>query len=162
MRDAFDSRSPVSDLELERAQVVARPLPETFAFFSDPWNLEAITPAWLRFQILDVPDELVRGSLLRYRLRLFGVPISWRTEIADWRPPRTFTDRQLAGPYRLWVHTHRFSPVRGGTEIYDHVRYRLPGGPLAPPAHRLVVRRWLDEIFAFRSRRLRELLAPKE
>ena len=158
MRDAFDSRSPVSDLELERAQVVARPLAETFAFFSDPWNLAAITPASLRFQIVAAPEELVRGSLLRYRLRLFGVPISWRTEIADWRPPRTFTDRQLAGPYRLWVHTHRFSRVSGGTEIYDNVRYRLPAGRLSAAPHRLLVRGWLDAIFDFRRDRLAALL----
>ena len=57
------------------------------------------------------------------------------------------------------MHTHRFSPVAGGTEIYDNVRYRLPGGVLAPSAHRLVVRRWLKEIFEFRRERLAALLA---
>ena len=149
----------MSEFQLERTQLVPSPPHVTFAFFGDPWNLEAITPPWLRFRILDAPDTLVRGSLLRYRLSLFGVPIRWRTEICEWRPPRTFTDRQLAGPYRLWVHTHRFSRARGGTEIYDHVRYRLPGGPLAPAAHRLLVRRWLEEIFDFRSERLAALFS---
>jgi len=144
---------------LERTQVLPVPLEPTFAFFADPLNLEAITPPWLGFRILEAPAELERGSRLRYRLRLFGVPIGWRTEISEWRPPRPFRDTPLAGPYRLWVHTHRFSAVAGGTEIYDHVRYRLPGGPLAPLAHRLVVRRWLDEIFDFRAARLAVLLA---
>lgn len=147
------------DLSLERSQVVPCPLDETFAFFADPLNLETITPGWLRFRIIEAPERLARGSLLRYRLRLFGVPIGWRTEITDWQPPRTFTDMQLAGPYRLWVHTHRFTPAKGGTEIYDHVRYRLPGGPLASPVHRLVVRGWLDDIFDFRAERLTVLLA---
>ena len=147
-----------ADLRLERTQTVAQPLAATFAFFSDPANLEAITPAWLRFRILEAPAELRRGSLLRYRLRLFGVPIAWLTEITDWRPPRTFTDTQLAGPYRLWVHTHRLNAVAGGTEIYDHVRYRLPGGPLAPLVHRALVHRWLNEIFDYRASRLAELL----
>ena len=144
---------------LERTQIVARPLEETFAFFADPRNLEAITPAWLAFRIVEAPRELRRGALLRYRLRLFGVPIGWRTEIAEWLPPRTFVDVQLAGPYALWVHTHRFAPAPGGTELYDNVRYRLPGGPLGSLVHRLAVRRWLDSIFDHRARRLAELLA---
>lgn len=147
----------MTDFSLERTQTVPRPLPETFAFFADAWNLEAITPHWLNFRILDAPDAIERGSLLRYRLRLFGVPISWLTEVADWRPPRSFTDVQLAGPYPLWEHTHRFVAVPGGTEIHDHVRYRVPGGPLAPVAD-LVVRRWLALIFDYRAERLRELL----
>ena len=146
------------EFSLERTQVVARALDDAFAFFADPRNLEAITPPWLRFRIVQAPAELRRGSLLRYRLRLFGVPIRWKTEIALWRPPRSFTDVQLAGPYPLWEHTHRLRAVPSGTEIYDHVRYRLPGGPLAPLVQRLFVRRWLDEIFDYRARRLRELL----
>jgi uncharacterized protein len=101
---------------------------------------------------------LERGSLLRYRLRLFGVPVRWLTEIDDWRPPRTFTDVQLEGPYRRWVHTHRLAPVADGTEIYDHVAYRLPFEPLASLLAPLTVQRWLDAIFDYRERRIEALL----
>jgi ligand-binding SRPBCC domain-containing protein len=146
------------DRVLERSQVVPVDIDEAFAFFADARNLEAITPRWLQFRIVEAPSMLERGSLLVYRLRLFGVPIRWRTEIAEWRPPFGFTDVQLAGPYPLWEHTHRFAPVAGGTEIHDHVRYRLPGGPLAPLAAPLV-RGWLDAIFDYRRDRLASLLA---
>ena len=141
--------------ELQRTQVVRRCLEETFAFFADPQNLEEITPPWLHFRILEAPDRLERGSLLRYRLRLYGVPVRWLTEIESWSPPRGFVDRQLSGPYLLWEHTHRFTPFSAGTEIYDNVRYRVPGGPLAPV---LLVRRLVDEIFDYRATRLCELL----
>jgi ligand-binding SRPBCC domain-containing protein len=143
---------------LERRQVVPVSPDEAFSFFADPWNLEVITPAWLRFAIVAAPDRLDRGSRLEYRLRLFGVPIRWRTEIVDWRPPRSFTDVQLEGPYPLWVHTHRLAPAEQGTEIFDHIRYRLPGGPAAPLFRRFAVGRWLEEIFDYRALRLRELL----
>ena len=146
------------EFSLERTQIVPCPLDEAFAFFADARNLEAITPRWLRFRIVEAPAELRHGSILRYRLRLFGVPIRWKTEIALWRPPRSFTDVQLAGPYPLWEHTHRLRAVADGTEIFDHVRYRLPGGPVAHLVQRLAVRGWLDEIFDYRAKRLRELL----
>ncbi len=142
--------------ELERTQVVPRGLEETFAFFAEPRNLEAITPPWLHFRILAAPERLGRGGLLRYRLRLYGVPVRWLTEIHVWSPPRSFADRQLRGPYLLWEHTHRFATVAEGTEIYDHVRYAVPGGPLGP---RRLVRRLVEEIFDYRAVRLRELLA---
>ena len=145
----------MTDLQLERTQLVHRNLDETFAFFADPQNLEAITPPWLHFRIIEAPDRLEHGSRLRYRLRLHGVPVGWLTEISAWHAPRSFTDRQLRGPYRLWEHTHRFTPVTAGTEIYDNVRYRVPGGPFAPT---VTVRRLVGEIFDYRSTRLRELL----
>ncbi len=145
------------DVVLERTQVLPRPPEEVFAFFADAWNLQAITPGWLRFRIIEAPDRLEQGSLIRYRLRLFGVPIRWKTEIADWHEPRTFTDVQLEGPYPLWIHSHRFTRVAGGTEVYDAVRYRVPGGPAAPLVG-WVVARWLDGIFDFRRRRLEGLL----
>lgn len=149
----------VPDLALARTQLIPRPPEETFAFFADPSNLEAITPPWLRFRILEAPERMERGSLLRYRLQLFGIPVGWRTEISSWHPPRSFLDVQLSGPFVLWQHTHRFTPAVGGTEIFDHVRYRVPGGPLAPLANRLAVAPWLDGIFDYRADRLRELLA---
>ena len=131
---------------------------EVFSFFADPLNLEAITPPWLRFRILEAPARLERGSRLRYRLTLHGVPVRWLTEITRWQRPRTFTDLQLRGPYLLWEHTHRFRAVRGGTEVYDHVAYRVPGGPLAPRAY---VRRSVEEIFDYRARELPALVAAR-
>ena len=146
------------EYSLERSQVVDAGLEEAFAFFADPWNLEAITPPWLRFRIVSAPARLRRGGHLRYHLRLFGWPVRWHTEIVEWHPPRSFTDLQLSGPYPFWEHTHRLSPVPAGTEIFDLIRYRLPGGALAPVVQRLAVGRWLDAIFTFRAARMRELL----
>src|SRR5436190_3214911 len=145
------------DYIFERTQQVPVELDDAFAFFSQARNLEALTPLWLRFEVLRAPDELRYGSLIHYRLELVRLPIRWLTRIATWQPPRSFVDEQILGPYPLWEHTHRFSPVEGGTEIYDHVRYRVPGGPLAPVTQR-VVARWLEQIFDYRAKRLQEIL----
>ena len=143
---------------LERTQRVSRDLDQVFAFFADPQNLAAITPPWLEFRIVEAPPKVYPGALIRYRLRLKGVPIRWLTEIKEWQPRRSFTDVQRVGPYRLWEHTHRLAVVPEGTEIYDHVRYRVPGGPLARLVERFV-RQMLDEIFDYRARQVAELFA---
>jgi ligand-binding SRPBCC domain-containing protein len=125
---------------------------EVFPFFADARNLEAITPSWLSFRVTTpLPVEMRAGALIEYRLRLHGIPIAWLTRIEDWLPGVRFVDQQLAGPYRLWHHTHEFEPDgQGGTVMRDTVRYALPFWPLCEVAHALLVRRDLAEIFEFR------------
>lgn len=125
---------------------------EVFEFFADARNLQRLTPPWLHFQILSSLDDGIReGSLIDYKLRLRGVPIRWRTEISAWEPPFRFVDEMLRGPYREWIHEHRFEERGGGTLMTDEVRYSVPGGRLV---HRFFVRPDLERIFRYRREQL--------
>jgi len=136
-----------------------RPRTELFLFFAEARNLETLTPAWLKFEVLTpVPIEMRSGTLIDYRIRVHGFPIRWRTEIAEWDPPRQFVDVQLSGPYTWWHHTHTFEESAGGTLCRDRVRYRPRGGALI---HWLFVRRDVERIFQFRQQRLREFFGSK-
>jgi ligand-binding SRPBCC domain-containing protein len=143
----------------EVSQVTPFSLERVSAFFTDPANLRLLTPRWLRLSLVEAPAEIGVGSRLRYRVAPFGVPLAMVAEISDWAPPFRFADKQMRGPYRHWEHTHSFSAVPDGTEISDHIVYRLPGGPLAPVADRLGHRALLSRLFDYRTRRLTELLA---
>ncbi len=145
---------------LEREQRLPGTPQEVFAFFADPLNLERITPPLLRFRVVTPPPAMGAGALIRYRLRVRGVPVGWLTAIEQWAPPHRFTDRQLRGPYALWQHTHAFEAAAGGeTVMRDVVRYRIGCGPLGVAANALVVRRDLEAIFDFRAERVPALLA---
>lgn len=136
---------------LHREQHLPGPPEAVFPFFADAHNLEAITPPLLRFRIVTPgPIEMRVGTLIQYRLRLHGLPISWLTSIQAWEPPHRFVDQQIRGPYALWHHTHTFTDdSAGGTLMTDTVRYALPLWPLSRIAMPLVERD-LDAIFAFR------------
>lgn len=143
---------------LHRQTVLPLPRSQVFLFFSDAGNLERITPPDLHFEfVTPLPIEMREGALIEYRLRLFGVPFGWRTRIVAWEPEERFVDEQIRGPYRRWVHTHRFREVDGGTEVQDDVEWALPFPPLGEVA-RPIVRRQLDKIFDHRERAVRAAL----
>jgi len=128
---------------------------EVFAFFSDAANLNAITPAWLHFRMVTAsPIQMRVGTLIDYRMRIRGVPVSWRTRVTVWEPPRRFIDEQLRGPYRFWRHEHEFEAKDGGTLVHDVVRYAVPFDFIAHP---LFVRRDVERIFAYRQQQLSAL-----
>jgi ligand-binding SRPBCC domain-containing protein len=137
-----------------------RPREEVFAFFADAFNLQELTPPWLNFRILTpTPIDMRQGALIDYRIRLYGLPVGWRTEITEWEPPRRFVDTQLNGPYRLWRHEHTFTEQDGGTLVADRVEYVPRGGRLVQA---LFVRRDLERIFSYRASRLRETFPSPE
>jgi ligand-binding SRPBCC domain-containing protein len=132
-----------------------------FEFFSDAANLGEITPPDLRFQMLTAsPIRMAAGKLIDYSIALWRIPMRWQTSIATWEPPNLFVDEQLRGPYRSWVHTHRFRRVPWGTLIEDEVAYTLPLGRLGRIAAPLV-RRELERIFRYRHQRVRALVVPE-
>ena len=86
---------------LPREQRIPRPINEVFVFFADVRNLEEITPPWRGFRILTIDSRSIsEGTEIRYRLRLHGIPIHWRTEIRRRHSPYSFVDVQRSGPYQ--------------------------------------------------------------
>ena len=131
---------------------------QVFAFFAEATNLQRITPPELGFtMVTPQPIDLGEGTRIAYRLHLFGIPFSWQSEIRHWHPPEEFVDIQLHGPYKHWVHTHRFREEHGATIIEDHVEYALPYWPLGELAYPLVHLQ-LVRIFRYRHQAIRRYL----
>jgi uncharacterized protein len=145
--------------EFECEDWIPRPIGEVFAFFADGYNLQKITPPFLNFRVLGTSaPEMGEGLVIRYRLRVRGIPIGWQSRIESWEPGRRFADRQIRGPYRSWHHTHEFEPYESGTIVRDRVRYQLPLGPVGDLVAGRFVARDVRAIFDFRHDRMRDLL----
>lgn len=143
---------------LRREQRLRQTPSEVFGFFAEASNLERITPGFLRFRVIgSEPDWMGAGTLIRYRLRLRGIPIRWLTRIELWEPVRRFADLQLKGPYRSWHHLHEFEPDGDGTLMRDTVRYSMRAGPVGEAVHDCIVAPDLARIFDYRAERISEI-----
>ena len=134
---------------------LAASIDQVFSFFADAYNLEILTPPWLSFQVLTPgPITMQVGMRIDYRLRVHGLPVRWQSEITAWQPPHRFVDEQRRGPYRLWVHEHRFQEVGNGTLTLDEVLYAVPGGSVV---NQVLVEPNLRKIFRHRQHQLQRI-----
>ena len=146
---------------LEFTTSVPRSLPETWAFFSRPENLEALTPEDVHFEILSPVKgvEMYEGMIIQYRVTPFPFFVTdWVTEITQIEHHRHFIDDQRVGPFALWHHQHHFKEVGNGrTEMTDVLHYQAPLGPLGTIADKLFVHRQVLGIFEAREVAIRRL-----
>jgi uncharacterized protein len=85
------------------------------------------------------------------------VPVRWQSRIENWQPPSTFSDSQIKGPYKSWLHTHSFEKVPGGTLMKDQVTYQLPLGRLGSAVAGAFVASDVKNIFRHRTEVLRHI-----
>jgi ligand-binding SRPBCC domain-containing protein len=138
---------------LELRQLLPISLETAWAFFSDPHNLQQLTPVWLDFRITDtIPGKMYPGMIISYRLRpFFQLPTTWITEITHVNEPYFFVDEMRVGPYRFWYHQHRFIETTTGIEMLDTVHYAIKYGWLGQILHNMVIRSKLNDIFDYRQ-----------
>ena len=143
---------------LEQEQVLPISREEAWAFFSDPRNLEEITPDELGFHIVSGADQAMHeGQVITYRLRILpGVTVGWVTEIKAVEEGVAFVDEQRFGPYKFWHHRHSFEEVEGGILMRDRVHYKVGWWVFGWLAERVFVRRQVEHIFAERRRVLEQ------
>lgn len=139
---------------------------EAWDYFSNPRNLQTITPPYMGFNILSGGEKkMYPGQIIQYIVTpVAGIKTKWVTEITHVKDREYFVDEQRFGPYALWHHKHFFKEIPGGVEMEDIVDYKLPFGLLGRIAHPFVVDPKLKEIFEFRKEKLKELFGsyPEE
>ena len=146
--------------KLERKLFIPIDIDTVWKFFSDPHNLEKITPKDMKFDVVHCPDvdEIYKGMLIEYRVSpLLNIPLKWVTLIKEVNTLRNFTDTQKTGPYSLWEHTHTFEKKDNGTLMTDKVLYKLPFGPFGILAYSVFVKKKLERIFDYREKIIKDI-----
>ena len=126
--------------------------PETvFEFHESPDALTLLIPPWENMRVVESPHSLEIGSRVVLEGRLGPFRLRWVAEHTEYQPPHLFEDRQVSGPFAIWVHRHEFLPDgQGGTLLRDSVRYLPPLGWFGRVLGGWWIRRKLKSMFAYR------------
>jgi ligand-binding SRPBCC domain-containing protein len=140
---------------------VHAPLDAVAEFHRQADSMAAITPPLVPVQMRQTPPRLKDGDQMEFRMWLGPLPVGWRAQIKQ-VSPTGFSDEQLAGPFRHWIHRHTFVPIdQEVTEVVDEIqaglRRHLLWGPVG-----LAMWLGLPMLFAYRGWKTRRLLENGE
>ena len=139
---------------LKLKQNIPISLDEAWDFFSSPLNLAEITPKEMNFVVTSdftKDTKMYPGMIITYKVSpLFGIKLSWMTEITHVQDKVYFVDEQRFGPYALWHHQHHFKEIPGGVEMTDILNYAIPYGFIGRLSNKLLVGKEIKKIFDHR------------
>lgn len=145
---------------IKTVQKIPVSLEKVWKFFSDPGNLQAITPDNMGFKVISKHhgDTIYAGQIIEYKVSpVLGIPLYWMTEITQVKEKEYFIDEQRFGPYSLWHHQHHFKEIPGGVEMTDIIHYKNPLWILGRLANLFFVKKKLRSIFNYRFQKVEEL-----
>jgi ligand-binding SRPBCC domain-containing protein len=137
---------------LYRRQSLALSRIEAWRFFSSPYNLNEITPAFFNVRVLSpVPETIYSGLMIHYDMKaVFGITMAWLSEISHCDLPRRFVYEQRIGPFKFWSHEVILTDQEEGVLLEDVVFYVMPFGWLGQVLNHLLIADKLYEIFDVR------------
>jgi len=168
----------------ETTQWVPYPVELVFAFFANPSNLPHLMPPVLKTHIEDLRIQpppirpLAEDPARRFRSVAAGVGteiqisfqpaawvprrLSWTARITEFEWNSHFIDEQVQGPFKRFQHRHGIQAQNRdwteGTLVSDRVEFSLPFAVLGSVGS-LFVRHQLGQSFAYRQKRLPQILA---
>ncbi|MFD2163529.1 hypothetical protein ACFSJU_14060 [Paradesertivirga mongoliensis] len=144
--------------KLKQQQFLPISLEEAWNFFSNPKNLNKITPSNLVFEITsEVPETIYEGLMITYKIKpMLNISTKWCTEITLVKEKEVFVDEQRKGPYALWRHEHRFEALNEGVLMTDTLDYRIGKSVFGWVAGKLFVHKKVREIFSYRQKVLED------
>ena len=148
----------------ETSVTLCSPLESIFDFFIRPENIQQISPPEMGLNFIDPPDILEAGCRLEFKLQGFGQVQHIVHEVSDLECPHGYTETQVQGPLKQWLHEHRFeSDTAEQTIVTDRIEFQLPGGLMGLLLTEARVRESLEDGFYHRHEQLKQIFhSPNE
>ncbi len=137
---------------------VAAPLQAVSEFHFQPGILKVLTPPLMIMQVHRF-DPLADGSIGEFTMWMGPIPVRWKAEHSN-VSQTSFTDTQVSGPMKSWVHTHTFRSLGDDlTEVHEHIEFEHFGGLKGLWSRMLFPKIGLNVLFSIRKRITRRKVA---
>lgn len=133
------------------SSVIPAPVEAVFAFHERPDALEMLTPPFAPVRVIRKEGGLAPGAVVELEVPLGPFRRRWVARHTEYQKNRLFADVQEQGPFRRWMHHHRFEALSASeTRLTDEIDFSLPGGALIDFFGAWVARWQLRRMFRFR------------
>ncbi|NIM93152.1 MAG: hypothetical protein GTO18_05510 [Anaerolineales bacterium] len=136
---------------------VQAPIELVASFHNDPSALKHLMP----FPIILIENKsepISEGSIVDMTIWLGLLPIRWISVHSNVHPTNGFTDTQIRGPFKTWIHQHRFESLSEKTTVViDEIDAQYSSHPIWGIISRLM---WLGlpTLFSFRARQTKRAI----
>jgi len=103
---------------------IEAPADVLFRWHAEPGALERLSPPWEPVEVIDRAPGVRDGDRGALRVHMGPLRLRWDFEHRNYVEGRQFQDAQIRGPFKRWVHTHRFTPD-GPNACCEVARVRL-------------------------------------
>src|SRR5712692_7372289 len=142
----------------EKTTTLACPVAAVFEFLCRPANLVEVTPPEFNMRLTEGPERLQVGAQIVLQGRRWGFGQRIVSKVTALEPNHLLVDEQVEGLFKKWIHTHRLEETAGGTRMTDEIEFEPPGGMLGLVLTADTIQAELEDLFAYREQKLRELL----
>jgi ligand-binding SRPBCC domain-containing protein len=110
---------------------VNTPIDQVWEFYTHIEHLGIITPKEVNLKVLNSTDKkFTQGTQFWIQGRIILYTRKWHSIIRS-ITPYEYVDEMLSGPFKKWVHVHKFHDIElNQTEVVDEVEFELPYGIL--------------------------------
>ena len=118
-----------------RKITINAPVRTVFAWHATEGAINRLTPPWAPVSLVARKGEGIdKGVEMTFKIKLFGIPMTWKARHIDYKEDEMFMDCQVKGPFASWEHTHLFhEKLTDSMVMEDQVRFRLPFGIFSLP-----------------------------
>ena len=75
------------------------------------------------------PERYALGAKVEFKIQALGLVREITHKVTAFDDPRSFTEEQIAGPFRHWVHEHIFETLEDRRCVaIDRIQFLPPGG----------------------------------
>jgi len=122
-----------------------------FAWHETPGAFKRLTPPWEKVRVVHHVGGIKDGAEVSLLVGPMPFSLRWDLRHDDYEAGRSFTDRQIMGPFKQWTHVHRMIPDGEGRCILeDRIDYELPLGWFGAMLGNGLMKRKLSRLFDYR------------
>jgi len=136
----------------ERKVVIPVPREQLSQWHMRDGAFERLCPPWQEMRPISA-DPMANGAKRIVEVKKGGIWMRWVAHHCDVKPGESFTDVQMAGPFKSWKHVHRFEALDAdSSRLVDHIEYTMPLGALGKAVAGASIHSDLDRMFVYRHR----------